>query len=113
MTDTSGNRVTEVTTPAVGAPLQFDRVSKYFDDHKALDAVSLSIPAGSVTGLLGTNGAGKSTLIKIAVGLLKPNSGRATLLGQDAWDLDAEAKSRLGYVPQAIALHGWMRVGRL
>jgi ABC-2 type transport system ATP-binding protein len=95
------------------SPLHFDRVSKYFDDHRALDAVSLAVPKGSVTGLLGTNGAGKSTLIKCAVGLIRPNWGRATLLDQNSWDLDADAKSRLGYVPQAIELHGWMRVGQL
>jgi ABC-2 type transport system ATP-binding protein len=105
--------LTEVSTPAANAPLRFDRVTKFFDDHRALDAATLSIPTGSVTGLLGANGAGKSTLIKSAVGLIRPNSGRVTTLGQDAWDLGAHAKARLGYVPQAIELHGWMRVRHL
>src|SRR6476620_7806451 len=110
MSDAPKDMLTEVSTPATGAPLQFERVTKYFDDHRALDAATLAVPVGSVTGLLGANGAGKSTLIKSAVGLLKPNSGRVTTLGQSAWDLDADAKARLGYVPQAIELHGWMRV---
>jgi ABC-2 type transport system ATP-binding protein len=105
--------LTEVSTPATNAPLRFERLTKYFDDHRALDAATLAIPAGSVTGLLGANGAGKSTLIKCAVGLLRPNSGRALTLGQDAWHLDADAKARIGYVPQAVELHGWMRVGQL
>jgi ABC-2 type transport system ATP-binding protein len=100
-------------TPAASPPLDFDYVSKYFDDHRALDAAKLAVPTGSVTGLLGANGAGKSTLIKCAVGLLRPNSGRVTTLGRNAWDLDADAKSRLGYVPQAVELYGWMRVGQL
>jgi ABC-2 type transport system ATP-binding protein len=113
MNDTPPNTLTELSTPAADAPLQFERLSKYFDDHRALDAASLAVPAGSVTGLLGANGAGKSTLIKCAVGLLRPNSGRAITLGQDAWHLGADAKSRLGYVPQAIELHGWMRVAQL
>ena len=120
MSDTPGsvrteNLPTEVSTPATAAqaPLQFERLTKYFDDHRALDAATLAIPAGSVTGLLGANGAGKSTLIKCAVGLLRPNSGRVVTLGQDAWHLDADAKSRLGYVPQAVELHGWMRVAQL
>jgi ABC-2 type transport system ATP-binding protein len=96
------------------APLQLDQLSKRFAaDRLALDGVSLSIPTGSVTGLLGRNAAGKSTLIQCAVGLLKPTSGSATMFGQSAWRLDGDAKSRLGYVPQSIALHAWMRVRQL
>src|SRR4051795_2576026 len=101
-------------TQADTAPLQFESLSKRFDrDKLALDGVSLAIPTGSVTGLLGRNAAGKSTLIQCAVGLLKPTAGRATLFGQPAWSLDAVGKSRLGYVPQAIQLHTWMRVRQL
>ena len=113
MSNTSTAAPAEVSTPAANAPLQFERLTKYFDDYRALDAATLTVPTGAVTGLLGANGAGKSTLIKCAVGLLRPNSGRVVTLGQTAWDLDADAKSRLGYVPQAIELHGWMRVGQL
>src|SRR5688572_6294883 len=113
MSNATSTVLTEVSTPAANAPLQFERLTKYFDDHRALDAATLAVPTGSVTGLLGANGAGKSTLIKSAVGLLRPNSGRVVTLGQSAWDLDADAKARLGYVPQAIELHGWMRVGQL
>jgi ABC-2 type transport system ATP-binding protein len=95
-------------------PLQLDQLTKRFDrDRLALDAVSLSIPTGSVTGLLGRNASGKSTLIQCAVGLLKPTAGHATTLGKPAWSLDADAKSRLGYVPQTIQLHSWMRVRQL
>jgi ABC-2 type transport system ATP-binding protein len=113
MTDSPANMLTQVSTPANTAPLQFERLTKYFDDHRALDAATLAVPAGSVTGLLGANGAGKSTLIKCAVGLLRPNSGRVVTLGQNAWHLDADAKARIGYVPQAVELYGWMRVGQL
>ena len=96
------------------SPLRLDQLSKRFGgDRLALDGVSLSIPTGSVTGLLGRNAAGKSTLIQCAVGLLKPTSGSATILGQSAWSLDGDAQSRLGYVPQSIALHAWMRVRQL
>jgi ABC-2 type transport system ATP-binding protein len=96
------------------APLRLDQLSKRFGaDRLALDAVSLSIPTGSVTGLLGRNAAGKSTLIQCAIGLLKPTSGSVNILGQSAWSLDADGKSRLGYVPQSIALHAWMRVRQL
>ena len=96
------------------APLQLDQLSKRFAaDRLALDGVSLAIPTGSVTGLLGRNAAGKSTLIQCAIGLLKPTSGSAMIFGQSAWSLDGDAKSRLGYVPQSIQLHSWMRVRQL
>jgi len=78
-----------------------------------LDGVTLDLASGSVTGLLGRNAAGKSTLIRCAVGLLKPTAGRAAVFGQEAWSLDADAKARLGYVPQDIHLYSWMRVGQL
>jgi ABC-2 type transport system ATP-binding protein len=96
------------------APIRLDRLSKRFgSDRLALDGVSLAIPTGSVTGLLGRNAAGKSTLIQCAIGLLKPTSGSVSILGQPAWSLDADGKSRLGYVPQSIQLHAWMRVRQL
>jgi ABC-2 type transport system ATP-binding protein len=111
MTDPTPEAAAPSASPA--PPLQLDRLNKYFHDHKALDRVTCAVPAGSVTGLLGRNGAGKSTLIQCAVGLLKPSSGRATLLGEDAWSASPAAKARLGYVPQTVQLHAWMRVRHL
>ena len=60
--------------------------------------------------MLGKNGAGKTTLLKTALGLIKPDAGTATLLGEPAWSLSADAKARLGYVPQTVTLYPWMRV---
>ena len=80
---------------------------------EVLRGVDLEVPRGTVLGLLGKNGSGKTTLIKCVLGLLKPTGGRATLLGEDAWDLSAEAKERLGYVPQVVTLYQWMIVRRL
>ena len=50
-------------------------LTKRYGDHVALDAVDLSIPAGSVYGLVGPNGAGKTTLLSIIAGLRRPTSG--------------------------------------
>jgi ABC-2 type transport system ATP-binding protein len=80
---------------------------------EVLRGVDLEVPRGTVLGLLGKNGAGKTTLIKCLLGLLKPTSGTATLLGENAWDLSAEAKGRLGYVPQVVTLYVWMKVRHL
>ena len=93
--------------------LSLEAVTKRYDDRPVLDSLFLSVPAGSVLGLLGKNGAGKTTLIKCALGLVRPNSGVVTLLGEPAHELSASAKARLGYVPQEISLYPWMRVRQL
>jgi len=80
---------------------------------EVLRGVDLEVPRGTVLGLSGKNGAGKTTLIKCILGLLKPTSGTATLLGDNAWDLSAEAKERLGYVPQVVTLYPWMKLRHL
>ena len=86
---------------------------KEFGSKRVLNGVNLQIPQGQIVGLLGLNGAGKSTLIKCLLGLLKPTSGSATVLGRDAWHLDDEQKIKLGYVPQEITLYPWMTVRQM
>jgi ABC-2 type transport system ATP-binding protein len=86
-------------------------LTKTFGEGKqVLRGVNLQVPRGRVLGLLAKNGAGKTTLIKCMLGLLRPTSGTAMLLGEDAWDLSAAAKERLGYVPQTVSLYPWMKV---
>lgn len=65
---------------------------------EALRGVSLTVPDGSTFGLLGPNGAGKTTLVKILLGLTRPTSGGAQLLGQPAGDFAARGK--VGYLPE-------------
>jgi ABC-2 type transport system ATP-binding protein len=65
---------------------------------RAVDHLSLSVEAGEVFGFLGPNGAGKTTTLKILMGLLRPTSGSACILGQPA---DCVAmRSRIGYLPE-------------
>ncbi|MEU7884414.1 ATP-binding cassette domain-containing protein [Microbispora bryophytorum] len=61
--------------------IEFNHVSKIYGKAKALDDVTFTVAAGSVTGFLGPNGAGKSTALRILVGLSRPSSGSATVLG--------------------------------
>ncbi|WP_405086260.1 ATP-binding cassette domain-containing protein [Microbispora sp. NBC_01389] len=62
--------------------IEFRHVSKDYGTVKALDDVSFTVEPGSVTGFLGPNGAGKSTALRILVGLARPSSGTATVLGR-------------------------------
>lgn len=96
--------------PSNLVPLSVDRLGKRFGPKKVLDGVSLRVEPGEVLGLLGKNGAGKSTLIKCMLGLLKPTSGEAAVFGESPWDLSAETKARIGYVPQELVAYPWMRV---
>jgi ABC-2 type transport system ATP-binding protein len=90
--------------------IAISQLKKSFGNKDVLRGVDLHIERGTVVGLLGSNGSGKTTLIKTALGLLHPTSGTATVFGDDAWNLSAETKARLGYVPQEVTSYPWMRV---
>lgn len=72
---------------------------------KALDNVTLTIPRGAVTGLLGPDGAGKTTFIRIATGLFVPDSGSMRVLGIDITANPQSVQSRVGYMPQKFGLY--------
>ncbi len=95
------------------AVIASQQVCKNFADKEVLRGVDLSIPRGSVVGLLGKNAAGKTTFIKCLLGLLKVHSGTLRVFGEDSWWLTAESKAQLGYVPQEVALYPWMRVEQI
>ncbi len=95
------------------AAIDLRGIVKSYGKKQVLTGIDLTVAKGSVLGLLGTNGAGKTTLIKCALGLIRPQQGEARLLGEDSWNLSAEAKARIGYVPQVINLYPWMKVRHL
>lgn len=87
----------------MGEPvLQVRDLVRTFGEHHAVDGVSFSIDEGQTYGLLGPNGAGKTTTINMIAGLLTPDSGTVSLLGQP---LTGARKSLIGLVPQDIALY--------
>lgn len=57
-------------------------LSKHFGQRKAVDGLTISIPAGTIAGFVGPNGAGKTTTIRLLLGLMRPSAGSATILGQ-------------------------------
>jgi len=82
-----------------------------------LDDVSLTVEAGDFLGIIGPNGGGKTTILKLMLGILKPQSGSVTILGQSPM----QGRSQIGYVPQLAKIDAWapasvldlVRMGRL
>ncbi len=72
-------------------------ITKRFDNILSIDNVSATIKTGNVFGLIGTNGAGKSTFLRIASGILKPDSGTMKLDGKEIFD-NVEIKSKFFYI---------------
>lgn len=79
-------------------------LAKSFDGKVAVGGVNLDVPAGSFYGLLGPNGAGKTTTLSMAVGLLRPDHGRAWVLGHDVWADPIQAKRLFGVLPDGVRL---------
>src|SRR5665811_1360514 len=71
----------------------------------ALDDVSLSVAAGSLTALVGPDGAGKTTLLRLAAGLLAPEAGHLTVLGIDVAADPQAVQDRISYMPQRFGLY--------
>lgn len=91
--------------------IQLRNVTKQFGSYRALDSLSLEVPAGSVFALLGENGAGKTTTIRTLLGLITPDQGQATVLGLDSTRQGHQVRSRVGYVAERPTLYEWMTVG--
>ncbi len=89
------------------ATVECSALSKKFGPVKALDTVNISIAPGRVVGLLGPNGSGKTTLIKLANGLLTPDSGSITICGNRP---GKESKALVSYLPDKMMLPAWMSV---
>ena len=81
--------------------LEMKNVTKTFGKFKALDDLSMTVPKGSVYGLVGPNGAGKSTAIRLMTGICRPDSGSITLEGMPVYENPVN-KVRMGYIPDDI-----------
>ncbi|MDP3618353.1 MAG: ABC transporter ATP-binding protein [Ramlibacter sp.] len=95
--------------------ISFQSVSKHYSSArgnslKALDNVSLDIEQGEFFGLLGPNGAGKTTMISILAGLTRATSGSVSVLGHDVQSDYANARRRLGVVPQELVFDPFFNV---
>jgi len=80
-------------------------LTKKFGDFTAVDGVTFRIRRGEIFGFLGPNGAGKTTTIRMLLGLLRPTSGQATVLGYDIVHQAEEIRRNIGYMSQRFSLY--------
>ncbi len=90
--------------------IEVDNLHKHFGSKVAVDGVSFTVQKGEVLGFLGPNGAGKSTTMRMVTGFLPPTSGRVRIGGADIEENEIEAKSKIGYLPEAAPLYSDMTV---
>jgi ABC-2 type transport system ATP-binding protein len=84
--------------------IEVDGLRKRFGEVVALDGLDLEAPQGDVLGLLGPNGAGKTTLVRVLATLVKPDSGRATVLGHDVVADPFGVRNEIGLAGQFAAI---------
>ena len=87
-----------------------ERLTKHYGGRRVVDSLSLRVPQGSVYGLLGRNAAGKSTAIKMLMGMVRPDSGRSQLLGEDTAALSTSTRARIAYLAEGHPFYGWMTI---
>ncbi|MCL6449456.1 MAG: ABC transporter ATP-binding protein [Armatimonadetes bacterium] len=86
--------------------IEIENLTKFYGSKAGCEQICLSVSGGQIFGFLGPNGAGKSTLVKMLVGLLRPTSGTARLLGQPLGDFTV--RRRIGYLPENFRYQDWL-----
>ncbi|MFF3665853.1 ABC transporter ATP-binding protein [Microtetraspora malaysiensis] len=84
--------------------LRLAGLTKTFGRKPVVDHLDLEVPRGSFFGLVGPNGAGKTTSLSMAVGLLRPDGGRAEIFGLDVWTDPTRAKKLIGVLPDGLSM---------
>src|SRR5689334_14077923 len=85
--------------------IRTEHLSRFFGPVKAVDDLSLEVPAGIVFGFLGPNGAGKTTTIHLLLGLLEPTAGQARVLGSDTYTQGDAIRARTGALLEFAGLY--------
>ena len=108
---TNGSVNPEAEPTAGEAVIEFSHVCKTFMDEKsksktaALNEINFVVLKGKITGLIGPDAAGKTTVMRMAVGLMVPDSGTVMVLGKDASRQSLEVQSEVAYMPQRFGLY--------
>ncbi|MEA2546296.1 MAG: type transport system ATP-binding protein [Chloroflexota bacterium] len=86
-------------------------VSRSFDDRRVVDQIDLTVPRGTILGIIGPSGAGKTTTIRMLTGALTPTSGDIRVLGVEPRRFRRRDRERIGYMPQQFALYEELTAG--
>jgi ABC-2 type transport system ATP-binding protein len=92
--------------------IEINQLHRRYGKLEAVNGLSLKVRRGRCYGFFGRNGAGKTTTIKCLLNLLQPTSGTVRVFGMDPSRQEVEVKSRLCYVPDAVAFYPWMTVSQ-
>ena len=92
-------------TPLSDQPVVIRDVTLAYGEHRVLDGLSLSVPEGSITALLGGNGAGKSTTLSALLGFVRVQAGTIRVCGIDPGAQPDAARRRIAYLPENVALY--------
>ncbi len=82
-----------------------DAATMRFGDDTAVDAISLTVPTGTILGIIGPSGAGKTTTVRMLTGALSPTEGEVRVLGEDPRRFRRQTRERIGYMPQQFTLY--------
>src|SRR5437899_7404671 len=92
--------------------IEIKNLTRHYGHVEAVNGLSLTVRPGSCYGFFGRNGAGKTTTIKCLLNLLQADSGSVRVFGLDPRRDEVAVKSKLSYVPDAVAFYPWMTVNQ-
>lgn len=101
---TAGTLAARASPEATTAVIEAAGVTKTFGDQVALDGIDLTVPEGSIVGLIGPSGCGKSTLVRVLTGIIEPTAGQVSVFGHDPSSATSALRARFGYMPQMPVL---------
>ena len=90
--------------------IEINNLARRYGHTDAVNGLNLRVMPGRCYGFFGRNGAGKTTTIKCLLNLLRPTSGTIKVFGMDPAKNEVEVKTRLAYVPDAVAFYPWMSI---
>ena len=91
---------------AINAVIETKDLTKLYGEKVGCEKICLTVDEGQIFGFLGPNGAGKSTFVKMLIGLIKPTSGSARLLGSPLGDVFI--RRRIGFLPEIFRYQDWL-----